>query len=143
MALENKRNASVRERDRDEDSKIGLVFPLTRGKDGYFKSSSTLLEQTKSNMKNLLLTVKGERPFQPDLGCDIFNILFEPATEDLSSDIDGSIREAVGKWLPHVSLKGVIVDIDNNTVNITVTFSIVTDPNATESISLALNRVGV
>ena len=140
MALENTRTASVRERDRDEDSKIGLVFPLTRGKDGYFKSSSTLLEQTKSNMKNLLLTVKGERPFQPDLGCDI---LFEPATEDLSGDIDASIREAVGKWLPHVSLKGVIVDVENNTVNISVTFSIVTDPNATESISLSLNRVGV
>jgi len=97
----------------------------------------------KRAVKNLVQTNFYERPFQPELGCDIFNILFEPATEDLSSDIDASIRESVGKWLPHVSLKGVMVDVDNNTVNITVTFSIVTDPNATESISLALNRVGV
>ena len=26
----------------------------------------------------LLLTRKGERPFQPQLGCDIQNVLFEP-----------------------------------------------------------------
>ena len=30
------------------------------------------------SITGLLLTRKGERPFQPDLGCDVQNMLFEP-----------------------------------------------------------------
>ena len=29
-------------------------------------------------VRNLLLTQKGERPFQPELGSDIYRLLFEP-----------------------------------------------------------------
>ena len=29
-------------------------------------------------IQSILLTRKGERPFQPELGCDVQNMLFEP-----------------------------------------------------------------
>ena len=57
MALENPRTTTVFLRDNDPDSKIGVTLPLQVGKNGFFKQSDTLLEQTKSNLKNLLLTV--------------------------------------------------------------------------------------
>jgi len=144
MALENPRTSSVRSRDRDQDTFIGVSLPFGHSRHGWFRSTKTLLEQTKSNMKNLLLTVKGERVNQPELGCDLFNVLFEPMDDTLGEKIDASIRDAVGLWLPHVVLKGVEIDLrhDQNLVHISVSFSTKIDPNATESITLNLATVG-
>ena len=109
--LENPRNAAVRTRDKDPDTFIGVSLPFAIGKEGWFKSTKTVSEQTKSNLKNLLLTVKGERVNQPELGCELFNILFEPMDDNLSVKIDTSIREAVGIWLPHVVVKNISIDM--------------------------------
>tara|TARA_B100000073_G_C23481265_1_gene471654 strand:- start:77 stop:514 length:438 start_codon:yes stop_codon:yes gene_type:complete len=144
MALENPRNAAVRTRDRDPDTFIGVSLPFSLGKNGWFKSTKSLSEQTKSNLKNLLLTVKGERVNQPELGCDLFNVLFEPMDDTLSVKIDTAIREATTKWLPHVIMKNVSVDLSEseNLVNISLTFSTSVDPGATDSITLNLARAG-
>jgi len=144
MALENPRTTSVRSRDKDPDTFIGVSLPFRHSRHGWFKSTSTLLEQTKTNMKNLLLTVKGERVNQPELGCDLFNVLFEPMDDNLSGKIDASIREAVGLWLPHVMLKGVTIDLkpEENLVHVSITFSTTIDPEATESITLDMSTVG-
>ncbi len=144
MALNNPRSTSTRARDRDPDSFFGITLPIKHGKNGFFKQSTTMLEQTKSNLKNLLLTVKGERPNQPELGCDLFNVLFEQMDDDLSGKIDESIRDAVAVWLPHVLLKGVQVDLTPNEhlVHVSVIFSITTDPGATDSITLNLRAQG-
>ena len=59
MALPN----TVRELSENEDYRFGLTFPLTYNNQlgGFFPSSKTLREQVSSNIKNLLLTSKGER----------------------------------------------------------------------------------
>jgi len=144
MALENPRTSSVRSRDKDIDTFIGVSLPFGHSQHGWFKSTKTLLEQTKSNMKNLLLTVKGERVNQPELGCDLFNVLFEPMDDNLSEKLDTSIRDAVGLWLPHVILKGIKIDLkhDENLVYVSVIFTTRIEPNATESITLNLATVG-
>ena len=54
---------------------IGIPFPL--GGTPIFSSTFTTEEQALSNLKNLLLTRKGERPFQPLFGTDIPSFLFE------------------------------------------------------------------
>ena len=144
MALENSRNAAVRTRDKDPDTFIGVTLPFRLGKEGWFRSSKTVSEQTKTNLKNLLLTVKGERVNQPELGCELFNVLFEPMDDTLGTKIDTSIREAVATWLPHVVLKSVVVDLreNENLVNVSITFSTSVDPGATDSITLNLARAG-
>ena len=144
MALENPRNASVRTRDKDPDTFIGVSLPFSLGKDGWFKSTKSVSEQTKTNLKNLLLTVKGERINQPELGCELFNVLFEPMDDNLSGKIETSIRESVGIWLPHVIIKGLVIDMEEeaNLVNISLTFSTSIDPGATDSITLNLARAG-
>ena len=140
--LDNPRTTSTRARDKDPDSKIGIVLPLKGSNNGFFRQSSTLLEQTVSNMKNLLLTVKGERVAQPTFGCNLFNCLFENFDADFDNKIIESIREAVATWLPHVVLNNIQVDSqqDKNTVSVSVAFSLATAPNATESLTLNLLR---
>ena len=144
MALENPRTTSVRQRDKDPDTFIGISLPVKRGQQGWFASTTTIQEQTKSNLKNLLLTVKGERPFQPELWCELFNVLFEPMDDDLAAKIDSSIREAVELWLPHVNIKGIAVDLEpeSNLVYVSLTFNTDIDPKATDSITLSLSTAG-
>jgi len=142
MALDNIRTASARERDRDPDSKIGLSIPVQLGKNGYFNQTSNLLEQTKHNLKNLLLTVKGERLAQPDFGSEIYGVLFENFDDDFDNKIEQSIRNSVMTWLPHVLIKGLAIDSrpDSNFVGISLEFSVTHDPEATESVTLNLQR---
>ena len=64
--------------------------------------------------------------------------------DSLSVKIDTSIREAVTKWLPHVIIKNISVDLreNENLVNVSLTFSTSVDPGATDSITLNLARAG-
>lgn len=142
MALNNPRTVSSRARDRDPDSKVGVALPIRPSSNGYFRQTDTLLEQTISNMKNLLLTVKGERVGQPTFGSNIYNILFDNFDTNFSKRLEDAIKESVAEWLPHVVIKALIIDAqpDNNMVRISINFSIVTDQNATESLSLNLRR---
>ena len=142
MALNNPRTSSTRLRDSDSDSKIGIVLPIRSGQGGFFKQSSTLLEQTLSNMKNLLLTVKGERLGLPTFGSNIYNILFENFDSGFTKKLEEAIKESVATWLPHVLINNLIVNAspDTNTVRISVGFSIITYPSATESLTLNLRR---
>ena len=58
---------SVREIDRNEDKYVGIRFPLDHSPEGFFYKTKTILEQSKANLQNLLLTTPGERIFQPEL----------------------------------------------------------------------------
>jgi hypothetical protein len=142
MALENPRTASSRARDNDPDSKIGIVFPIRNSQDGYFATSGTILAQTKTNLKNLLLTVKGERLGQPEFGCEIFNLLFENFDPDLEKKLEASIKDAVSEWLPHVHIINLIIDAqeDENYLSISLSYGIENSHNATDSISLRIAR---
>ena len=47
------------------DIALGITLPIKLGKTGYFEQAFDTITQVKSNLINLLLTVKGERVFQP------------------------------------------------------------------------------
>ena len=64
--------------DDDPDVRIGVNLPFTRdNKTGWFDQSFTTLEAAKSNLKNLLLTMKGERLMQPNFGTDLMKLVFD------------------------------------------------------------------
>ena len=76
---------------------------------GDFQLSYTTVEQTKTNLMNLVLTNRGERPMHPNFGCDVWKSLFEPNTVDLREMLEDLIRKQVAIWLPYVNLEGVKV----------------------------------
>jgi phage baseplate assembly protein W len=42
------------------------------------------------------MTVKGERPFQPEFGADIYSYIFEPIEQEaLATNLEESIRNAI------------------------------------------------
>ena len=76
---------SVRETDKNPDKFVGLTFPLDLTAFSTFEQSKTLLQQTKSNLRNLLLTTKGERVFQPEFGSDLTRLIFDNIFSTLGS----------------------------------------------------------
>jgi phage baseplate assembly protein W len=92
---------------------IGITLPIQRGNGGFFAQSYQTSEQVKSNIKNLILTRKGERLMQPDFGTTLYDALFSSNTDDLESEIESSIEDAVQKWMPYVSIEDIGVDQSN------------------------------
>tara|TARA_B100001989_G_C24421905_1_gene404438 strand:- start:413 stop:817 length:405 start_codon:yes stop_codon:yes gene_type:complete len=94
------------------------------------------------SIKNLVLTNKGERPYQPFLGCDIRNQLFELNDGIVESEVEDVITECINQYEPRAELISVVANIkpDQHSVEVTVTFRVVnqTDP---VSINLILERV--
>lgn len=108
-----------------------------------FKSSYTTEQQAISNLKGLLLTTKGERPFQPLFGANIYSLLFENIDDDLGSALENSLTEDIGFWLPYILLDGVEVNTepDYNRVSIKVRFR-VTEQGANQTIILEVDGQG-
>ena len=92
---------------------IGITLPIQRGNGGYFAQSYQTSEQVKSNIKNLILTRKGERLMHPNFGTDLYNTLFNQNTDDLESEIERSIDRAIQEWMPYISVDEILVDQTN------------------------------
>ena len=134
--------ASARENDLNPDIFIGLKLPFNRDKSGLFGRTQTTLEQAGSNIKNLLLTAKGERVMQPNFGSRLSELLFEQYTEDLSSRIQEEIQEAISTWLPYINIASVNIiqsDEDPNITSVDIDFSLNYEPDRFESITLNLD----
>ena len=124
--------------DLDPDTYIGLELPLTYGNSGFFTRTKTALEQTRSNIKNLLSTNKGERLGNPTFGCDLNRLLFEKEG-DIESDIEEEITSAINEFLPFVniiSIESVFSEANPNIVNVSLRFSLSTDASEEEQLSL-------
>ena len=92
---------------------IGITLPIQKGNGGYFAQSYQTSEQVKSNIKNLILTRKGERLMHPNFGTDLYNTLFNQNTDDLESEIERSIDRAIQEWMPYISIDEILVDQSN------------------------------
>ena len=75
----------------------------------------------------LLLTNKGERPFKPDLGCDIRRSLFEPLDYATAGLIRSQVVEVLGKYEPRIAVENVRVtpDEESNGYEVELYFRIV------------------
>ena len=75
----------------------------------------------------LLLTNKGERPFKPDLGCDIRRSLFEPLDYATAGLIRSQVVEVLGKYEPRIAVENVKVtpDEESNGYEVELYFRIV------------------
>ena len=107
----------------------GITLPLSRGETGFFQQAFVSFEQAKSNLKNLLLTKKGERIMQPNFGTRLQSLLFEQADDNLEQKIEQTITENVSYWLPYVTIKNIDIEMtnelkDKNQVNVGLEFTV-------------------
>jgi phage baseplate assembly protein W len=81
----------------------------------------------KQSIVNLLLTVKGERPFNSELGSSLNRLLFEPLDFAIGSLIDSEIRAVLTKYEPRIAVRNVVVGLnfENNGFDVELEFEII------------------
>ena len=110
------------------DYAIGISLPIQITNTAFEQTFQTS-EQVKSNIKNLLLTKRGERIMQPTFGSGLQEVLFEPNVNDFESKIEDTINESLEQWLPYVTAEEIDIDAsdelrDANRINVSVKFRI-------------------
>ena len=137
---------SVIEINNNEDKFVGIGFPLGFNVEGrLFNQTKTVLDQAKSNLRNLLLTTPGERVGQPDFGCNLIDVLFDQNIVEISNRVDEIIRESVSQQLPYILINDIFVSSavdDSNQWNIQIEFSVTLDPDTFDSLLLQFNTAG-
>lgn len=73
------------------------------------------------SIRNLILTVPGEKPFQPDLGCYVSRLLFEQFTDQTANQIRREIERTIKVFEPRVELQEVNVSADHDSYQFDVT----------------------
>ena len=116
-----------------QDYAIGITLPIQIGNTA-FNQSFTTKEQVSSNIKNLLLTKKGERLLQPNFGSGLQELLFDFNDDRLAVKIEEIITESITNWLPYVDIRQIDVaqsneNKDRNQVEISITFGVANTPD--------------
>jgi phage baseplate assembly protein W len=94
-------------------------------------SRKTNRESVKQSVKSLILTNFYERPYRPDIGCNINGYLFELFTPDIKQVIEESIRTVIRNNEPRADIIAVLVEdrTDTNTLLISVAFRVQNEPD--------------
>jgi phage baseplate assembly protein W len=66
-------------------------------------------ESVKRSIRNLILTNKYDRPFQPEIGCRVRGLLFENMSNLIMEEMKATIRETIEVYEPRARVIDVIV----------------------------------
>ena len=113
---------------------------------GIFPVNFTTISQAKDNIVNLIMTKKGERLMQPEFGCDIWNLIFQPIIdEDIQVGVENAILSALERWLPYITVTNLAIEADDelkdtNSFRISLGFALSSNTNITDSVTITLNQ---
>lgn len=95
----------------------------------------------KQAIKNLVLTRPGEKHFQPEMGSEVYTLLFEPLDDFTAETIQDEIINTINGNEDRVSLESVICEVDEerNGFQVEIRYRIVGIP-LVEQISFVLQR---
>ena len=107
------------------------AISTTRKTGGVFNLNYTTEDQTSANIRNLVLTSPGERPFHLNFGVGVYELLFDNVNDDTLDALESTIETQVGYWLPHVKLRDVYVtQAPNNEHEVAINISYTVYANA-------------
>ena len=89
------------------DIPIGIVTPVRPGDDvdGIFKMNRSIGAQIQDNFRNLLLTNRGDRVIQTDLGANLLPLAMERTSlEDFDTQAMLRIKRTTAKYMPFIIL---------------------------------------
>ena len=113
---------------------IDCSFKTKASGDVYKKSDATAVKQS---VRNLLLTHKNEKPFQPYYGSQLSRLLFSLSTEVDEGDFETVVKDAINNYEPRAKVLNVDANFtpDYNAAEITVLFRV---KNTLEDVSVTV-----
>ncbi len=114
-----------------------IAHPVT--KDIIFKTD---VEAVKRSIRNLILTNRYERPFQPNIDGGVTRHLFQQSSPHTKHDVKSAIETCIANFEPRATVLSVFVggDLDKNGFNVTIEFRVVNTPDPV-TIELFLERL--
>jgi phage baseplate assembly protein W len=87
----------------------------------------TDVEAVKRSVRNLLNTRHYERPFHPEIGAGVRDLLFEPLTPLTAINLQRKVAEVINNFEPRVNLVQILArpDIDSNSYHLRIMFYVV------------------
>lgn len=102
---------------------LGTTFRLNNRQ---FPPIYSSYEQSRENLLNLLLTIRGERIYHPSFGSNLLRFIFEPITDIIKQRIIDDITVTVNTWLPYITITNLQIETfqDNPALDNDVTISL-------------------
>lgn len=96
----------------------------------------TDVEAVKRSVRNLVLTNHYERPFHPELGCGIRQLLFENLTPMVAIQLERKVQEVLENFEPRAQINNILArpDLDRNAYELTINFYVI---GATEPVTVS------
>ena len=100
------------------------------------------VDAVKQSVRNLILTNHYERPFQPEIGSGISNLLFEPLDPITANLLTRVIGEVIVNFEPRAQLISVDAqpDYNGNSYEVTINFRVINVPGELVSLTTMLER---
>jgi len=87
---------------------ISPKLPIERDESDGYALTKTYTQSTLQNLKNLLLTVPGERMMDPLFGVGMNRYLFEQHSEATYSNIHAKVLQQVERYMPFVVIDDMV-----------------------------------
>ena len=103
----------------------------------------TDIQAVKRSIRNLVLTNHYEKPFHPEIGSGVRDILFEPLTPLSAHILTRKIEDVIENFEPRARLISVSAspNLDRNEYECTVTFYVVNTPTELVDLTVFLERL--
>lgn len=121
-------------------SDINLLFTTNPSTADLIKKTDE--EAIKASVRNLISTKNYERPFHPEIGCQVYSLLFENLTPVTIQAMKRTILQTIEKFEPRVVVNTINIgeDADGNSLVVDVYFRIINSEKPVV-ITTSLNRI--
>jgi|TARA_Y100000114_G_C11745840_1_gene321508 phage baseplate assembly protein W len=100
------------------------------------------VDAVKQSVRNLILTNHYERPFHPEIGSGVSNLLFEPLDPITANALTRTIGEVINNFEPRARVVSIDAQprLDSNSYEVTVSFRIINIPGELVTLDVMLER---
>ena len=103
----------------------------------------TDIQAVKRSIRNLVLLNHYEKPFHPEIGSGVRDMLFENMTPFVAIMLTKRVEDVIENFEPRVRLMSVSArpDLDRNIYELTITFFIINAPTELVEVDMFLERL--
>ena len=127
------------------DAQVFRDLDLFFGKKNTSKDISKVqgIQAVKRSVRNLILTNIYEKPFHPEIGSGIRELLFEPLSPITAFVLSQRVEDVIENFEPRARLVGVraLPDLDRNSYEITIEFYVQNAPTELIDTTVLLERL--
>tara|TARA_Y100000004_G_scaffold9032_1_gene9969 strand:+ start:31 stop:489 length:459 start_codon:yes stop_codon:yes gene_type:complete len=138
-------DAQSRNINADRDSQVYRDLDLFFSKKSTSSDISKVqgVQSVKRSVRNLILTNIYEKPFHPEIGSGIRDLLFEPLSPITAFVLSKRVEDVIENFEPRARLVGVraLPDLDRNSYEISIEFYVQNAPTELVDTTVLLERL--